>query len=128
MYLILPYILDEFINLCLFGFVAVVLTTVLFSLSIILKPRMPDIEKLSAYECGFQPFSSIKLPFTISYYLIALLFIIFDIELVFCLPLVFVVHSFITFSIMVTVALILSMLVLGLIYEWRVKAMDFILI
>jgi NADH-quinone oxidoreductase subunit A len=128
MYLLISsYIIEEFINFILFGSVSTILTIVIFSFAIILKPQVPDGEKLSTYECGFQPFSATRLPFTISYYLIALLFIIFDIELVSCLPLLFIINTVITVIIFTTIIIILFLSIIGLYYEWKVGSIEFIL-
>jgi NADH-quinone oxidoreductase subunit A len=66
--------------------VAIVLTLVLLSLSYLLARQNPDSEKLSAYECGFEPYEDSRHVFDIRFYVIAVLFVIFDIEMLFLIP------------------------------------------
>nr|WIL08073.1 NADH dehydrogenase subunit 3 [Phyllopteryx taeniolatus]WIL08086.1 NADH dehydrogenase subunit 3 [Phyllopteryx taeniolatus]WIL08099.1 NADH dehydrogenase subunit 3 [Phyllopteryx taeniolatus]WIL08112.1 NADH dehydrogenase subunit 3 [Phyllopteryx taeniolatus]WIL08125.1 NADH dehydrogenase subunit 3 [Phyllopteryx taeniolatus] len=82
-------------------------------------PQMkPDSEKLSPYECGFDPLGSARLPFSLRFFLIAILFLLFDLEIALLLPLPWAVqleHPLITFA---WASSVLALLTLGLIYEW----------
>jgi NADH-quinone oxidoreductase subunit A len=119
---------QELSHLTRFLGVSCLLTLVIFSLAFLLKPVIPTFEKLSAYECGFQPFRIAHLSFAVSYYLIALLFIIFDIELVFCLPIIYVVNTGLTSTVFLTVRAVITILVRGFVYEWKNRILEIILV
>jgi NADH-quinone oxidoreductase subunit A len=93
-----------------------------FLLPMVLIPRNLDEEKLSAYECGFDPFYDARLKFDIQFYIIAILFIIFDLELIFLLPWLinYEIFGFLSFLI---ISLFLILLIIGFIYEWLKKAL-----
>lgn len=78
--------LSAYINLGLFFLLCTGLSVILIALSLILQGRAPDKEKSSIYECGFNPFQSPGQPFSIRFFLIALLFLIFDLEISFLFP------------------------------------------
>ena len=89
----------------------------------VLAPNNPDSEKLSTYECGFEAFEDARMKFDVRYYLIAILFILFDLEIAFLFPWAVVVqevgmHGFIAMMIF------LSILVVGFICEWRKGALE----
>jgi len=89
----------------------------------VLAPNNPDIEKLSAYECGFEAFEDARMKFDVRYYLIAILFILFDLEIAFLFPWAVVIkeigmHGFIAMMVF------LGILVVGFIYEWRKGALE----
>nr|YP_010960659.1 NADH dehydrogenase subunit 3 [Pleurosicya micheli]WNH38101.1 NADH dehydrogenase subunit 3 [Pleurosicya micheli] len=78
----------------------------------------PDQEKLSPYECGFDPLGSARLPFSMRFFLVAILFLLFDLEIVLLLPLPWgdqLIHPLITF---LWASLVLALLTLGFVYEW----------
>lgn len=76
----------EYIYIIKFLFIFLVIGLILFLLSFILVYQLPYNEKIASYECGFNPFSDARTKFEIRYYLIAILFIIFDLELLFLFP------------------------------------------
>lgn len=76
----------EFIKIIYFIFFFVVLSIVLFLLSYFFVFQQEDIEKVSAYECGFQPFEDTRVKFDVRYYLVAILFLVFDLEIMFLFP------------------------------------------
>nr|YP_009233220.1 NADH dehydrogenase subunit 3 [Cephaloscyllium umbratile]AMB27100.1 NADH dehydrogenase subunit 3 [Cephaloscyllium umbratile]APL97773.1 NADH dehydrogenase subunit 3 [Cephaloscyllium umbratile] len=78
----------------------------------------PDNEKLSPYECGFDPLGSARLPFSLRFFLIAILFLLFDLEIALLLPLPWGNQLFSPSSTLLWTAIILILLTLGLIYEW----------
>lgn len=123
----ITYYLNDLLGFSIFITTTTGLIIFLFSLSFLTKKSNPIIEKLSAYECGFQPFSNAHLPFTIHYYRIALLFLIFDIEIIFCFPLIFVINYVLTILIICTIFSFLRLLVLGFIYEFNTNNLDFVL-
>nr|YP_003457012.1 NADH dehydrogenase subunit 3 [Neoceratias spinifer]BAI77099.1 NADH dehydrogenase subunit 3 [Neoceratias spinifer] len=98
--------------------ITLALSTILAVLSFCLPLMSPDHEKLSPYECGFDPLGSARLPFSLRFFLVAILFLLFDLEIALLLPLPWgsQLHSpLLTFS---WASLVLTLLTLGLIYEW----------
>nr|YP_009170043.1 NADH dehydrogenase subunit 3 [Chirolophis japonicus]YP_010570261.1 NADH dehydrogenase subunit 3 [Chirolophis wui]ALE28834.1 NADH dehydrogenase subunit 3 [Chirolophis japonicus]UZF98318.1 NADH dehydrogenase subunit 3 [Chirolophis wui]BAU51627.1 NADH dehydrogenase subunit 3 [Chirolophis japonicus] len=94
------------------------LSVVLALVSFWLPQMTPDHEKLSPYECGFDPLGSARLPFSLRFFLVAILFLLFDLEIALLLPLPWgdqLVSPLLTFM---WATLVLSLLTLGLIYEW----------
>nr|BAM74895.1 NADH dehydrogenase subunit 3 [Taaningichthys minimus] len=98
--------------------IAIALSLVLTVVSFWLPQMNPDSEKLSPYECGFDPLGSARLPFSLRFFLVAILFLLFDLEIALLLPLPWgdqLVHPLFTF---LWAAAVLWILTLGLIYEW----------
>lgn len=89
----------------------------------LLGPRKPNKEKLSAYECGFTAFESARLPFDVRFYLVAILFILFDLETAFMFPWAVVLHQIGWFGI-AAMAVFVSLLLVGFIYEWKTGALE----
>ncbi|MBS0358639.1 MAG: NADH-quinone oxidoreductase subunit A [Proteobacteria bacterium] len=85
--------------------------------------RNPDSEKNSPYECGFSPFESARLPFDVRFYLVAILFIIFDLETAFLFPWALAIRTIGWFG-FIAMALFLGLLVIGFIYEWKKGALE----
>ncbi|HET7650028.1 MAG TPA: NADH-quinone oxidoreductase subunit A [Gammaproteobacteria bacterium] len=94
-----------------------------FLVSWLLGTRRPDSEKLSAYECGFEPFEDSRMKFDVRYYLVAILFIIFDLEIAFLFPWAIALHGIGLFG-FVAMAIFLGILVVGFIYEWKKGALE----
>lgn len=110
-------------NLFLFLFLSVVLSFIIFLLSFLLSSKQDDKEKLASYECGFNPFEDSRLEFDVKFYLVAILFIIFDLEVSFLFPFIvcFDQIGFIGLEVMYFFLLILTF---GFIYEWKKGALD----
>ena len=89
----------------------------------ILAPRKPDAAKNSPYECGFEAFEDARLKFDVRYYLVAILFIIFDLEIAFLFPWAIVLEEIGLFGI-VAMGVFLGILVIGFIYEWKKGALE----
>lgn len=89
----------------------------------ILGPRRPDSEKLSPYECGFEAFEDSRMKFDVRYYLIAILFIIFDLEIAFLFPWAVVLDT-IGMTGLIAMAIFLALLVVGFVYEWKKGALE----
>ena len=106
-----------------FIIVALGLGLVLLAIGLIVAPRRPDPEKLSPYECGFEPFDDARLKFDVRYYLVAILFIIFDLEIAFLFPWA-VVFDKIGIIALVEMALFLLLLVVGFVYVWKKGALE----
>jgi NADH-quinone oxidoreductase subunit A len=83
----------------------------------------PDAEKLSPYECGFEAFEDARMKFDVRYYLVAILFILFDLEIAFLFPWAVVLREIGLFGFMAMV-LFLAILVVGFIYEWMKGALE----
>jgi NADH-quinone oxidoreductase subunit A len=89
----------------------------------ILGPRRPDSEKLSPYECGFEAFEDSRMKFDVRYYLVAILFIIFDLEIAFLFPWAVVLDKIGMFG-FIAMVIFLAILVIGFIYEWKKGALE----
>lgn len=89
----------------------------------ILKNRTPNAEKLSAYECGFNAFEDARAKFDIKFYLITILFIVFDLEVAFLFPFAVSMRE-LPRSALVAVGIFLGLLVVGFIYEWKKGALE----
>ena len=83
----------------------------------------PDSEKLSPYECGFEAFEDARMKFDVRYYLVAILFILFDLEIAFLFPWAIVLQQIGWFG-MVAMMIFLGILVVGFIYEWKKGALE----
>ena len=79
-------IISEYTIILVFLFIATILSLIILSLSFLLAIQNPETEKLSTYECGFEPYEDARNSFDVKFYLIAILFIVFDIETMFLLP------------------------------------------
>ena len=78
--------LKDYLPIIIFLIIALTLSCAFIVLNFILSPKHPDPEKLSAYECGFEPFEDSRMEFDVRFYLVAILFIIFDLEIAFLFP------------------------------------------
>ena len=78
--------LSDYLSIIIFLFIALFLSIGFILLNFLASPSNPDPEKLSAYECGFEPFSNSRMEFDVRFYLVAILFIIFDLEIAFLFP------------------------------------------
>jgi NADH-quinone oxidoreductase subunit A len=85
--------------------------------------QRPDAEKLSPYECGFEAFEDARMKFDVRYYLIAILFILFDLEIAFMFPWAVVLQEIGWFG-FTAMFIFLAILVLGFIYEWKKGALE----
>ena len=89
----------------------------------VLGPQRPDSEKLSPYECGFEAFEDSRMKFDVRYYLVAILFIIFDLEIAFLFPWAVVLEEIGLFG-FTAMMVFLGILVVGFIYEWKKGALE----
>ena len=115
--------LAEYLPILVFLAVAGVLGVVLLVLGYLLAPRQPDPEKLSAYECGFEAFEDSRMKFDVRYYLVAILFIVFDLEIAFLFPWAVALDS-IGVVALAAMGVFLLVLVVGFIYEWKKGALE----
>nr|YP_002970715.1 NADH dehydrogenase subunit 3 [Enithares tibialis]ACJ69540.1 NADH dehydrogenase subunit 3 [Enithares tibialis] len=93
--------------------------TLMMMCTIISKNMIMDNEKMSPFECGFDPKSSARIPFSIQFFLIAMLFLIFDIEIVIILPMVITLQVSVVKTWFLTTTLFIIILMLGLFHEWK---------
>jgi NADH-quinone oxidoreductase subunit A len=115
--------LANYLPILIFIILGVILGAVPILAGFILGPRKGDKEKNSAYECGFPPFEDARLPFDVRYYLVAILFIIFDLETAFLVPWAVVLDKIGWFGFS-SMMLFLGLLVIGFIYEWKKGALE----
>ena len=115
--------LEQYFPVLLFILFGVTVGAVLLAVGTLLSPNRPDAEKLSPYECGFEAFEDARMKFDVRYYLIAILFILFDLEIAFLFPWAVVFHEIGTFGFLAMV-LFLTILVVGFIYEWKKGALE----
>nr|YP_637095.1 NADH dehydrogenase subunit 3 [Gavia pacifica]QBP39448.1 NADH dehydrogenase subunit 3 [Gavia pacifica]BAE95712.1 NADH dehydrogenase subunit 3 [Gavia pacifica] len=94
------------------------LSTILTTLNFWLAQMTPDSEKLSPYECGFDPLGSARLPFSIRFFLVAILFLLFDLEIALLLPLPWAIQLQSPTTTLTWASIMILLLTLGLIYEW----------
>ena len=115
--------LENYLPILIFAVVAGGLGIVLMLLGFLLGPRRPDSEKLSPYECGFEPFEDTRMKFDVRYYLVAILFIIFDLEIAFLFPWAVSLDAIGVFG-LASMGIFLAILVVGFIYEWKKGALE----
>nr|WNH20627.1 NADH dehydrogenase subunit 3 [Scorpaenopsis diabolus] len=98
--------------------ITIILSIVLATVSFWLPQMTPDHEKLSPYECGFDPLGSARLPFSLRFFLVAILFLLFDLEIALLLPLPWGDQLTSPTLTLIWAVVVLALLTLGLIYEW----------
>ena len=115
--------LAEYLPVLLFILIGVLVGVVPLVLGYFLGPQRPDPEKNSAYECGFPAFDDARMQFDVRYYLVAILFILFDLEIAFLLPWAVALKE-VGGAGFVAVLIFLAILVVGFAYEWKKGALD----
>ena len=117
----------EYLPVLIFAGIAALISVLFIALPMLLAPKNPDSEKLSAYECGFNAFDDARMKFDVRFYLVSILFIIFDLEVAFLFPwavsmfdlargeMIFAFWSMMVF---------LGVLTIGFIYEWKKGALE----
>ena len=115
--------LKDYLSIIIFLFVALGLSIGFVLLNFLFAPKNPDPEKLSAYECGFEAFSDSRMEFDVRFYLVAILFIIFDLEIAFLFPWAISLGK-IGFLGFISMMFFLFILTIGFIYEWKKGALD----
>jgi len=115
--------LQEYFPVLLFIVVGLAIGVVPVALGWLLAPNRPDSEKLSPYECGFEAFEDARMRFDVRYYLVAILFILFDLEIAFLFPWAVVLKQIGMFG-FVAMLVFLAILVVGFVYEWKKGALD----
>jgi NADH-quinone oxidoreductase subunit A len=115
--------LAEYLPILIFLAVAGALGVLLLTLGFLFGPRRPDAEKLSAYECGFEAFEDSRMKFDVRYYLVAILFIVFDLEIAFLFPWAVALDTIGVVG-LAAMGVFLLVLVVGFIYEWKKGALE----
>ena len=113
----------EYLPVVIFLAIAIVLSCLFLVASTLLAPKKPDAEKLSAYECGFNAFDDARMKFDVRFYLVAILFIIFDLEIAFLFPWAVAFGDLGAFGFW-SMMLFLGVLTVGFIYEWKTGALE----
>ena len=116
-------VLAEYLPSLLFLIVATGIGVALMLIGRFLGPRSPDEQKLSPYECGFEAFENARMKFDVRYYLVAILFILFDLEIAFLFPWAVALRE-IGATGFWAMMVFLAILVVGFIYEWKKGALD----
>ena len=115
--------LDQYLPVFLFILVGIAIGVVPLVLGYVLGPNRPDPAKNSAYECGFEAFEDARMKFDVRYYLVAILFILFDLEVAFLFPWAVVMRE-VGWTGFIAALIFLAILVVGFIYEWKKGALD----
>ena len=115
--------LNEYFPVLLFLAVATVIGLALLVLGNLLGPKKPAPEKQAPYECGFEAFEDARMKFDVRYYLIAILFIIFDLEIAFVIPWAVVFDSLGLLG-LIEMGMFIGLLVLGFVYVWKKGALE----
>jgi NADH-quinone oxidoreductase subunit A len=115
--------LEQYFPILLFVVVGLGIGVLMLSLGAVLAPNRPDPEKNSPYECGFEAFEDARMKFDVRYYLVAILFILFDLEIAFLFPWAVVLPD-IGFEGFVAMMIFLLILIVGFVYEWKKGALE----
>ncbi len=115
--------LQNYVPILIFSGLALVMGLVILVAGRALGPNRPDSEKLSPYECGFEAFEDSRMKFDVRYYLVAILFIIFDLEIAFLFPWAVALGEIGMYG-FVAMMIFLLILVVGFIYEWKKGALE----
>ena len=115
--------LKDYLSIVIFIFIALGLSIGFIVLNFLFSPKNPDPEKLSAYECGFEAFGDSRMEFDVRFYLVAILFIIFDLEIAFLFPWAISLGNLGPLGFWSMMAF-LFILTIGFVYEWKKGALD----
>jgi NADH-quinone oxidoreductase subunit A len=115
--------LAEYLPILIFLAVAGALGALLVALGFAFGPSRPDAQKLSPYECGFEAFEDSRMKFDVRYYLVAILFIVFDLEIAFLFPWAVALDSIGVVG-LAAMGVFLLVLVVGFVYEWKKGALE----
>ena len=114
---------EEYFTIFIFFLIAIILSLIIALLSYTLTTQKPELEKLSTYECGFEPYEDTRHKFDVKFCLVAILFILFDIEVVFLLPWTITLSQLNLLGFWSMIDFLLE-LGIGFIYVWRMYALD----
>ena len=114
---------EEYFPILLFLFISIILSLIILIFSYLLAVQNPDTEKLSAYECGFDPYEDARHTFDVRFYLVAILFIIFDIETMFLFPWALSLSNLTSLGFWAMVDFLIE-LGIGFLYAWKIGALE----
>ncbi|MFZ5536421.1 MAG: NADH-quinone oxidoreductase subunit A [Pseudomonadota bacterium] len=115
--------LENYLPVLVFFVVGLAFSVAMLAAGFLFAPRRPEKEKDSPYECGFAAFEDARMKFDVRYYLVAILFIIFDLEIAFLFPWAVALDEIGTFGLL-AMGLFLLILVIGFVYEWKKGALE----
>ena len=115
--------LTDYLSIIIFLFISLLISIGFILINFISSPSNPDPEKLSAYECGFDAFDDSRMEFDVRFYLVAILFIIFDLEIAFLFPWAITLGKIGIFGFW-SMMIFLAVLTIGFIYEWKKGALE----
>ena len=115
--------LSDYLYIILFLFISIIVSFGFILANFLAAPSNPDPEKLSAYECGFEAFDDSRMEFDVRFYLVAILFIIFDLEIAFLFPWAISLGNIGALGFW-SMMVFLSVLTIGFIYEWKKGALE----
>ena len=115
--------LAQYMPILIFLAIAIALALIIIVASLVVTPQHPDREKLSSYECGFEPFEDARGRFDVRFYLVAILFIIFDLEVAFLFPWAVSLGNIGLFGFW-SMIVFLAVLTVGFVYEWKKGALE----
>lgn len=114
---------SEYLSILIYLIFAAILSCIILILSYLVAPQNNDAEKISSYECGFSPFEDARKQFDVRFYLVSILFIIFDLEVSFLFPWIFTLKELYPISFW-TMFVFLLLLTVGFLYEWKKGAIE----
>ncbi|MBA2486077.1 MAG: NADH-quinone oxidoreductase subunit A [Nitrospira sp.] len=120
--LLLEY-LSRYFPILLFVFIALAFGVGTLTISYFVQPKYPEPEKLSTYECGSEPFSDARMPFPVRYYIFAMLFVIFDVEVIFLYPWAIVFNKIGLIG-LVEMLIFIGLFLVAYVYAWRKGALE----
>jgi NADH-quinone oxidoreductase subunit A len=120
--LLLEY-LSRYFPILLFVFIALAFGVGTLLISYFVQPKYPEPEKLSTYECGSEPFSDARMPFPVRYYIFAMLFVIFDVEVIFLYPWAIVFNKIGLIG-LVEMLIFIGLFLVAYVYAWRKGALE----
>jgi len=116
-------LIEEYYPILLLLFVSIALASIILGASYILAVQKPDTEKLSVYECGFNPYEDSRNKFDVRFYLVAILFIVFDLEAIFVFPWAISLGQITSLGFWTMMDFLLE-LTIGFVYIWKIGALD----
>ena len=117
------FTLIEYSKIIIFFFIGFLISVLIFNFSYFFSERYSDVEKISPYECGFDPFDDTRHTFDVRFYLVAILFILFDLEISFLVPWAISFEEIGSFGIW-SMFLFLFILTVGFVFEWKKGALE----
>jgi len=118
-----PGFIQEYLPIIIFIIIASIISTIMIAIPMFFAVSKPDSEKISPYECGFEPFDDARIEFDVRFYLVAILFVIFDLEIAFLFPWAITLGKIGLFGFW-SMMVFLLILTIGFIYEWRKGALE----